>query len=106
MDIIRRLFCRKLYNEYLQFKRELLRQSKEEIFGSAYRIDIMISIYEILLEKAESLPERVLWVLLIQPDILERFYAEWMKKDDGFYEELQQHVEEELPEADEELLVG
>ena len=106
MELIKQMFCKKIYSEYKKFKNDMLKQSKEELFGNVYKIEIMINLYEILLEKAESLSERSLWSLLMQPNLLETMYSSWMKKEDGFYRELQQHVEEELPEEEIELMAG
>ena len=96
MDILEEMFCKKLNEECTEFKHEIMRTSKAEIFGEAYRIDSIINIYEILLEKAGQLSDTLLWLLIQQPNVLELFYERWLKKEDNAYEELQQHVEEEL----------
>ena len=100
MELIKQMYCKKLYGEYQKFKRELLRMGKNEVFANAYKIDIMITLYEILFEKAESLSEKVLWDMLLQPNLLETYYLRWMGKKDSHFEELLEHVEEELMEEE------
>lgn len=103
MEILRRIFCKKIYYEYMEFKAAMLKKSKSEIYAEAYRIDIMINLYEILVEKAEKLPDWILWNLLQQPNILNLYYELWLKKEDSCYEELLQHVEEELRASEKQL---
>ena len=106
MDILGEMFCKKLHEECTEFKHEIMRKSKVEIFGEAYKIDSIINIYEILLEKAGQLSDTLLWILIQQLDILELFYERWLKKEDSAYEELQQHMEAELQNFKENMTEG
>lgn len=100
---VREKFCKKIYDEYAGFQKEMLRKDRADIYGEAYRIDILINLYEILLDKAETLPDAVLRILLQRSSLLETVYDRWLKKADGAYEELVQHVEEELMKSAESL---
>ena len=82
----------------MEFKRNMLKKSKADIFGEAYKIDTVINIYEILLSRAEYLSDIVLCCLLQQSNVLGMLFDTWMKKQDSAYEELLQHVEESIVE--------
>lgn len=70
---------KKLSVELLQFKEEVIQQSKEQIYEQAYKIMAMQYIYDLLIELLYDLTNMELGYLLLQKDILERIYYEWMK---------------------------
>lgn len=84
----------KLDKEYTEFKRSLLLQDRESIYSNAYRIDVMINIYEILLEGLTEFEEEKLQVIFHYKNILERFYEEWMKIEDSYTEELSNSIKD------------
>lgn len=96
MENSRRIFLKKIYEEYLEFKDKLLQKSKDDIYGDSYKIEVFVNLYEILVEKSDYLSSEILRNLLNQSVILETLYNSWMKKEDSSYDELKQHVEEEL----------
>ena len=51
---IERKFCCKISSELKMFKYRKLELGKDEIYASAYQIDCMIRIYEMLLEKSKK----------------------------------------------------
>ncbi len=96
MESLRISFCKKIYDEYIQFKFTMLSKTKKDIFGEAYKIEIFANLYEILIEKSEVLSDEILKRLLNIPGLLELLYACWLKKEDGWFDELLIHVEAEL----------
>lgn len=83
-----RLINRKISAECEKFKAEMLANEPAYIFSQAYRIDIILNIYEQLVEKVDKLPKGLLIVLLNTPNLLEWFYNEWLKQEDSFIYEL------------------
>lgn len=96
MEDIRQSFCKKIYDEFQQFRVSMLRKSKDDIFGEAYKIDVFVNLYEILMEKSEVLSDAILRNLLCISGILEILYECWLKKEDSCFSELLQHVEDEI----------
>lgn len=89
-------FLDRLYGEYQAYKASVLSCPNAEIFGKCYEIDIIVNFYEILAEKADTLPEQVLAALLQRKTILTELYELWLKKEDCNYRELEKHVEDEI----------
>ena len=89
-------FLDRIYGEYQAYRASVLGCPNEEIFGRCYEIDAMVNFYEILAEKAGSLPEDVLTLLLRRKNILTELYGLWLKKDDCCYREMESHVEDEI----------
>ena len=86
----------RIYGEYQAYRADILGLSNTEIFGKSYEIDTVVNIYEILMEKVQELPEDTLAALLPHRNILTQLYEMWLKKDDSSYQELQDHVEDEI----------
>lgn len=94
---IRELFLKRLHVELYLYKETVLKKEKTEIFAESYKIGLFANLYEILAEKAETLLEELLYKLLCQRfSILEFLYRKWLKREDGFYEELEEYVASEL----------
>ena len=83
------IFCLRLNLEQKRYKKRMLKMSPDAVFGKAYEINCMISIYETLLEKVEKMEADILKCLLVLPDILHFFYRKWMKTGDSFQMELE-----------------
>lgn len=94
--MVRTLFYQKVASEYLEYKTSVLMCTNKEIYGRSYEIEIMVNLYEILLEIGERLTNSVLTVLLDKPNILGWFYELWMAKDDKSYDEILACVNAEL----------
>lgn len=106
---LRELFLCRMYLEIQLFKDRLLNADKEAIFRAAYQIEIMADLYEILVEESERMPDMFLRKLLsVHEGILESFYQEWLKSEDGAYAELKAYVSRELSDYYEnmEIIVG
>ena len=86
---VQELFCAKIGMELEKFKTWMLKQKPEIILGNAYRIDCMISIYELLLDMRQKIPESSLKSLLIFPNLLGVLYSGWIKREDSHMEELE-----------------
>ena len=97
----RELFCKRIAEELKEFKDSVLTKDKESIYGDSYKIEVYVNIYEILIEQAEKLSEAVLLVWLNQSSgIIASLYVRWLKKEDDFYEELKNHVLEEMVQCE------
>lgn len=93
---LREALWNKLTAEYKSYQVSVLSLSNSEIYGKCYEIDCMVNFYEILMEKAESMPEDTLSALLTQENILWSFYDEWLTKNDSNYSEMENHIAEEI----------
>lgn len=89
-------FWNKITVEYLTYKATVIGTTNGEIYNRCYEIDTMVNLYELLMEKGETLPEICLEGLLQQENILRNLYEEWLKRDDRCYQELENYVMEEL----------
>ena len=89
-------FLECIYGEYQAYRASVLGGTNAEIYARCYEIDAVVNFYEILLEKAEVLPDHALAALLKQRNILMGFYGRWLKKDDSAYSEMEAHVTEEI----------
>ena len=93
----RNLLEKRLYLELQVFRYSILRKSKREIYDASYKIEMLESIYDILLEKIQSIKEeQICYWLWWKGGILELMYREWLKKEDSSYEELLVHIKDEL----------
>lgn len=90
---IERKFCWKISSELKMFKYRILKLEKEEIYASAYQIDCIIRIYEMLLEKCKRLESEKLQRCMEISGLLLFIYNEWLKIPDSQEEELNQVVE-------------
>ena len=94
------IFCLRLNLEQKRYKKRMLKMNPEEVFGKAYEINCMLSIYETLIEKSEKMETDILKCLLVLPDILHFFYRKWMKTGDSFQMELENSMEQGLKEIE------
>lgn len=97
------IFCLRLNLEQKRYKKRMLKMNPEAVFGKAYEINCMLSIYETLIEKSEKMKTDILKCLLVIPDILHFFYRRWMKTGDSFQMELESSMEQGLKEIEEML---
>lgn len=86
---IQKTFCWKISSELKLFKNNIMQKSKEEIFGLAYRIDCIITIYELLVELSESLSTEELLKCIEIPGLLTYLYGKWLKVSDSKCSEMQ-----------------
>ena len=93
----RSLLEKRLYLELQIFRYSVLRKSKREIYDCAYKIEVLETIYDILLEIIQNIKEEILYHLLWwNGGILELMYQEWLKKEDSSHDELSEHIRGEL----------
>lgn len=95
---LQELFCTKIGLESSRFKRKMLSQEPKKIFASAYQIDSMISIYELLLEMSQEMGIEKLKNLLVFPNLLAFLYERWLKAEDSHTEELEHALKETISE--------
>lgn len=101
-DELERIFCWKINSELKLFKYRVLQKEKEEIYLMAYRIDCIISIYELLMELCKELAEEELKQLMSIPEVLAHLYQRWMKEPDSKNEELEQSIRTTIREMNRE----
>lgn len=94
------IFCLRLNLEQKRYKKRMMKMSPDAVFGKAYEINVMLSIYETLIEKSEKMETDILKCLLVLPDILHFFYRRWMKTGDSFQMELENSMEQGLKEIE------
>lgn len=100
---LRAALGRKPAVEYLQFKRGMVLLSPEEVFASAYKIDIYINLYEALPEMAESFSLQEPEQLIPVSDLLGNLYEGWLKIPDSQQEEIREYLRENVRKEQEEL---
>lgn len=94
---LREVFSERLHIEIQLFKDSMLRKSKADIYAASYRIEMYVNLYEILVEQAERMSEMLIRAMVYYPGgILDAFYEEWLKREDNFYTEIKDYVEDEL----------
>ena len=94
---LRELLLERLHLEIQLFKDLMLHKEKGDIYASSYRIEVYVNLYEILVVRTERIGELLLRRLLYQQaGILDAFYEEWLGREDSFYMELRDHVEDML----------
>lgn len=86
----------RIYGEYQAYRADILCLPNAEIFGKSYEIDTVVNIYEILMEKVQGLADDALAALLSHRSILMELYDSWLAKEDSSYQELSEHVDEEI----------
>lgn len=90
---IRELFCKRIYAELLNFQIDLLKQDKEVIYFSAYKIEVYSNLYNILYEQSKYESEATLMQLMYRKgSILEYIYNGWLKVEDSFVDELKTYT--------------
>ncbi len=99
MDLkeLKDLLLKRLHIELQLFKDSILRQSKEEVYKSSYKIEVFVNSYEILVEDMEKLDEDTVRGLLYQNfGILDFLYQEWLTREDCVFDELKAYISGEL----------
>lgn len=94
------IFCLRLNLEQKRYKKRMMKMSPDAVFGKAYEINCMLSIYETLIEKSEKMEADILKCFLVLPDILHFFYRKWMKTGDSFQMELENSMEQGIKEIE------
>lgn len=83
----------KIEDAYNEFKEEMLKEDPEEIFEKAYKISIITEIFDVLFDAYEFSPHETEIVLEFKGNILEQFYDEWLKHEDGFRTEITECID-------------
>lgn len=98
---IKETFCRRIHGELQSFKGELLKESREVIYGSSYKIEVFVNLHEILAGfSGEMTGEAMENMLQEDSGILEALYQEWLKHKDGFYGELKGYTSNALADKE------
>ncbi len=94
---LRGLLSERLHLELYLFKDSMLQKTKEEIYKASYKIEVFVTMYEILLGDIENLDAGTMRGLLYWGcSILESLYQEWLGYNDGSFDELKAYVGGEL----------
>lgn len=88
---VRELY-QKIHQEFQIFQYKTLSRSREEIFSSAYFIDVTINLYEFLVANLDEWEVEKINALLKFQNILGELYEEWLKQEDSYLEELTNSV--------------
>ena len=83
----------KIEDAYNEFKEKMLKKDPEEIFEKAYKISIIAEIFDVLFDAYEFSPHETEIVLEFKGNILEQFYDEWLKHEDGFRSEIAECID-------------
>lgn len=97
---LREAFGNKIALEYMIFKKQLIDQGAEEVFRNAYKIDVIINLYEALLEMAESFSMGRMHYLMAVPDLLETLYEGWLEVEDSQADELNRYLKKCVKEQE------
>ena len=95
---IRKLYNKKLIDEMNEFISQMKKLKKEEIIACAYRIYIMQSIYDYLLEVQNELSKNDLKRIVEQSSIISDLYWKWIKSDISDNDELLKCIDNALEE--------
>ena len=93
---VRKLYSRKLEDEMDEFISGMKKLKKEEIMACAYRIYIMQSIYDYLLEVQNELSKNELKKIVEQSSIISDLYWKWIKSDIADNDELLKCIDNTL----------
>ena len=95
---VRKLYSRKLEDEMDEFISGMKKLKKEEIMACAYRIYIMHSIYEYMLDVQDELSKNELKKVVEQSSIISDLYWKWIKSDISDNDDLLKYIEKSLEE--------
>ena len=99
-DKLRDLFCLKINVELDEFKKSLLDKSPQEVYDSAYMIDCMINLKEVLLEKSTVLEPKELRLMVKVPELLHFIYNEWLDYEDSRMEEYGEFISQSIKDME------
>ncbi len=83
-------------DEYQDYRESVLGLQNDQIFSRSYEIDMITSFYGIMKDCILHISEDVIEGLLESENILLELYEDWLKVDDGLYEELKNFVLEDV----------
>ena len=95
---VRKLYNKRLTDEMNEFISQMKKLKKEEIIACAYRIYIMQSIYDYLLEGKNELSKNELKKIVEQSSIISDLYWKWIKSDIADNDELLKCIDNTLEE--------
>lgn len=88
-----RIFCWKIGAELKGFQYCMMQKSKEEIFSSAYQIDCMVRIYELLAEISQKMEVAQMQKCMEISSLLAFLYERWLKTQDTQTLELEEVIQ-------------
>lgn len=103
---IKKAFFEKIAYELNLFRRKMLEQGVEKVYDNAFEIDSMVSIYELLVDKGESLGVVTIMKLLVIPDLLNYIFKKWINTEDTTMEELEACMDQIVLSLSKEKTIG
>ena len=93
---LEKIFCLKISAELSAFQYDMLQKERKEIYQTAYQIDSMINLYELLIERCRTMKEEVLIIAITIPELLHFLYERWLEYEDSHVEDIQDCMDREL----------
>ena len=88
----------KIDDEQKVFAAKMMAHDSEYVYQNAYKIDTITNLHELLMESIMGYNIEQLLVLSTMENVLEEFFAKWLKTSDSYFEELSAMVLRELEE--------
>lgn len=89
----REIFCRRMDMELQLFRESLFKESGDVVYGSSYKIEVFVNLYEILAGLSDGMAEETMENIMQEGSgMLETLYQGWLKREDSFYAELEEYV--------------
>lgn len=89
----------KLKAELDSFREQTLRKNREEIYNSAYEIESVTQIYQVLCVNVKNAGAESLEALLVFPELLLFLYGRWLKYEDSQMEDMNYCLNRELEDV-------
>lgn len=75
------------------FRESLFKESGDVVYGSSYKIEVFVNLYEILAGLSDGMAEETMENIMQEGSgMLETLYQGWLKREDSFYAELEEYV--------------
>ena len=107
MEELYEILYEKITYELEQFKRKMLREEPEVIYGSAFEIDSYINIFEVLSEmiSEKTIRRELLITLISRKNLLKELYTFWLKTEDSSWKELSRCICNRIKEMEHVVLL-
>lgn len=89
----------KLKAELDHFREQTLRKNREEIYNSAYEIESVAQLYQVLCVNVKNAGAEALEALLVFPELLLFLYGRWLRYEDSRMEDMNYCLNRELADV-------
>ena len=104
LEYLRELLGIKVYLEFDNFKKGMLKEEPKEIFNQAYKVDCYINFYEHLIGMSERLGEDEIKSVIFFPSFLAFLFEEWIKRPELGSNDMYEFISEEIQKQTREYL--